>query len=458
MQLYSKKDVLVVGGGTSGFIAAIAAARNGASCLIVEQYGFLGGTMTASLLPHCQTFYDSKGNQIIKGIPQELIERLEKEKGALGHLPRPPIYWGTDTPYDGEVYKKITDDMVKEEGVDVLFHTFACEPIIYGQELKGIIIQNKSGRQIILADITIDCTGDGDIAAFAGAPYKKGRDSDGLCQGVSFQFEMLNVDLDKTATYIQSTKNKDKNILWALSDSGVIGKKLDSKKESFVRLVGTIPKDIIQKDKLPADFEVFTMESIREGRVIMGHPHVLNVDATNAKSLTEANFKGRRKVHKFVSVLKKYIPGFENAYLNRIAPHIGVRETRRIIGDYVLTSDDIKSSKVFFDSVAKGAFPIDVHSTEKLGDEDNIFEYLESAYTIPFRCLIPKKLKNILVAGRCISTDREANGSIRVTPTCMALGQAAGTAASLCVLKQVSPRELEIKELQNLLKSQGVVL
>ena len=458
MNIYSQTDVLVVGGGTAGLIAAVAASRNGAQCLIVDQYGYLGGTMTASLLPHSQTFHAPDGRQIIKGIPQELFDRLSEANGAIGHLKRPPYYWATDSPYDAEVFKSVADDWVEQENIDVLFHTFASEPILQGQDLRGIIIQNKSGRQLVLADIVIDSTGDGDIAAMAGAPYKQGREEDGSCQGVSFQFQMANVDLDRTAKYLKKTRKEAEKMSWGRLDSGVIGRKLDSERESYVRLVGTLPDIAMETENLDEDIKVFTIESIREGVAIIGHPHILNVDATNTKSLTEAEIKGRRKLHKLADAIKKYIPGFEKSFVIQTPPQIGVRETRRIMGLYELTAGDIREGKKFHDTIALGAFPLDIHSTAKLGESDTVFEQIQSEYGIPYRCLVPQNLDNILVCGRCVSADRAAQASLRVTPTCMAMGQAAGTAAAMCSQIKTKPRELDIDELQKKLTAQGAML
>jgi hypothetical protein len=356
------------------------------------------------------------------------------------------------------VLKCVADDWVAEENIDVLFHTFASEPVLQGQDLRGIIIQNKSGRQIVLADIVIDSTGDGDIAALAGAPYKKGREEDGRCQGVSFQFQMVNVDLDRTADYLKKHRKDAEKMAWAKIDSGVIARKLDSDRESYVRLVGTLPDKAMEMENLDPDMKVFTVESIREGVAIIGHPHILNVDATNTKNLTEAEIMGRRKLHRLADAIKKYIPGFEKSFVIQTPPQIGVRETRRIMGLYELKASDLREGKKFHDTIALGAFPVDIHSTTKLGEGDTVFEHLNSEYGIPYRCLVPQNLDNILVCGRCISADRGAQASIRVTPTCMAMGQAAGTAAAMCSRNKTKPRELDISELQKNLVDQGAIL
>ncbi len=460
MNLYSKTDVLIVGGGTAGVIAAIAAARNGARCLIIEQYGYFGGTMTASLIPHAQGFHapghNDSGRQIIAGIPQELFDRLQEAGGAIGHLKRPPKYFTTDTPYDAEIYKKVADEWIEEEGIKVLFHTFAGEPLMLGKEINGIIINNKSGRQLILSDVVIDCTGDGDIAAKAGAPYEKGRSEDGRCQAVSFQFQMSNIDFERFVDYLDSLKEKNGSVSERLKER-VAGRKIGSSNESFVRLIGLMPKEAIEKEELPPDLRTFTVESIHEGEAILGHPHILDVDGTNADSLTQAEIDGRKKVHILVDALKKYIPGFEEAFLIQTPPQIGVRETRRILGDYILTQNDTRQGKKFEDTIALGAFPFDVHPVGELNDTWHEQE-VPPEYGIPYRCLLPQDLENILVAGRCISTDHMAQGSVRISPIVMALGQAAGTAAALSVKNHCYPRKLNVEQLQKTLVSQGAIL
>jgi len=460
MNIYSVNDVIVAGGGTAGLVAAISAARNGVSTIIIERQGFLGGTMTGSLLPHMQTFHDATGKQIVGGIAQEIVDELIKKNGAIGHLKRPPKFWGTDTPYDIEVFKLIVEKLVEEAGIKVLYHTFLSDVLKENDNLKGVIIENKSGRQVILGKIVIDATGDGDVAVKAGCIYEQGRTEDGLCQPVSFHFKLANVDMIKFANYIEEEKDMKLDSTWGNGnmDTGVVAKKPLEEKESYVRLIGTMPREAVDSGQIPEDFAAFTVESIHENIAIIGHPHVLKVDATNAEELTKANIEGRKRVWEMTRCLKKYIPGFERAFVLETPQFIGVRETRRIIGEYVLTVKDVKEAKRFDDNIAFGAFPIDIHPVDQVGRKKAHFEFLSSAYGIPYRCLVPKKVDQLLISGRCISTTHEANASTRVTPTCMATGEAAGAAATICAKTGVKPRKLDYNKLRIILKDQGSII
>ena len=473
MNICGEKQVVVVGGGTAGLVAALAAARNGADTMIVEQQGFLGGTMTGSLLPHMQTFHDASGNQVTRGLAQEIVERLIEAGGAIGHLKRPPRYWGTDTPYDAEVLKYVAEQMVEEAGVEVLYHTFFADVLKSGPDIKGIFIENKTGRQLILGDVFVDATGDGDVSVRSGAPFEMGRGEDNLCQSVSYQFQLANVDLDRFAAYLQEvhpevedgdrdkpadTGAKSSEVRWEGNVEVVKGIKPGENKESFVRLIGKMPKDQVEAGNIPPEYARFTVESIHDGFAIIGHPHVNKVDATDAEQLTRANMLGRKRVWELTHYIKKHVPGFENTFLAQTPPFIGVRETRRIAGEYRLTLEDVRQGSKFDDSIAVGAFPIDIHPIEKLGPKTSKFEYLSSPYGVPYRCLVPKNVENLLVAGRCISASHEANASVRVTPTVMAIGQAAGTAAAISVRERISPRQVDIPELRSILVEQGAVL
>ena len=473
MKIYREKQVVIVGGGTAGLVAALAAARNGADTIIVEQQGFLGGTMTGSLLPHMQTFHDASGNQIVKGLAQEIVDRLIEAGGAIGHLRRPPRYWGTDTPYDAEVMKYVAEQMVQEAGVEVLYHTFCADVLKSGPNLKGICVENKTGRQLILAKVFVDATGDGDVSVRAGAPFEMGRSADNLCQSVSYQFQLANVDLDRFAAYLQDAHAEvedrppeespdpganPSDVRWEGNVEFVKGVKPGADKESYVRLIGKMPTREVETGNIPPEYARFTVESIHDGFAIVGHPHVNKVDATDTEQLTRANMLGRKRVWELTHYIKQHVPGFENAFIVQTPPFIGVRETRRILGEYLLTLEDVRQGRQFDDSIAVGAFPIDIHPIDRLGPKTSKFEYLSAPYGVPYRCLVPKHVENLLVAGRCISASHEANASVRVTPTCMAIGQAAGTAAAISAGERVSPRRLDIAKLRSVLRTQGAVL
>lgn len=449
LEIEDETKALVVGGGPAGVSAAIASARNGAETFLVEQHGFLFGMATAALVPHFNGVANRQGELVVKGILHELIQRLEKCGGGLGYLEYP--YWGIDVPYDHEILKTVALDMLLDEGVRILLHTFASDVLVQGERVKGIIIQNKSGRRIILAERVIDCTGDADIAAWAGVPFEKGRSGDGLMMGTSFQFKLNNVDLDRVAEFVKRQPPSPIRFVTAV--------KPGQTKPSFVRIVGDMPDKAREEMDLPKDFDRFYLESMRDGVAIVGHPHVVEIDPNDTHDLTRAQIEGRRRVFLLFDALRRYVPGFESSYVALIPPSIGIRESRRIQGKYVLTEDDITRGRDFDDSVARGAYPIDLHGLTDDMTFFERFEFIEAPYYhIPYRCMVPVNRGNLLVAGRCISSDRVAFGSLRIMPVCMALGQAAGTAAALSIKTGVGLSEVDTEQLRRDLRNQGALV
>jgi hypothetical protein len=321
--------------------------------------------------------------------------------------------------------KEVALEMTQEEGVELLLHCLAVDPILEKNTMKGVVTESKSGRQAILAEVVIDATGDGDIAARAGAPYDKGRPEDGLMQSPSLMFMMGNVDLK--ATRRVSSKEIAELCLEANED-------------------GELPESVNRIWLIP----------ISETRVAINGTRILEVDGTNVRDLTRAEVEGRKQLIKTVDFLRKRIPGFESSYLESTASQMGIRETRRILGDYLLTAEDVLQGRIFEDAIARGFYLIDVHNPQGAGVE--LIEPENDGYDLPYRCLLPRGIENLLVAGRCISTTHEALASTRVMAICMALGQAAGTAAALSVTEGVSPRDLNVSSLRQTLLEQGVYL
>ncbi|MEM1990125.1 MAG: FAD-dependent oxidoreductase [Thermoproteota archaeon] len=410
----SQHDVVVVGGGTAGVAAAVAAGRNGSNTLLVERYGFLGGTMTAGLVNPFMTFHAGK-EQIIHGIFQEIIDRLKRLEG----------YDEKTKAFDVEAMKIVADQMLEEAGVKLMLHTCAIGVLMQENVLRGIEIHNKSGRSIVLGKVIVDATGDGDIAVMAGAPYEKGREEDGLTQPMTLNFRMGGVETDKMPSREEINRlfNEAKN-------KGEI----------------SIPRE-----------NVLWFHTTRKGEIHFNTTRVIKVDGTRVEDLTFAEVEARRQMMELVAFLKKNVPGFEKAYLLMSATQIGVRETRRIIGEYVMTGEDILKARKFTDVIARGSYPIDIHNPT---GEGTVIKSPPpgSSYDIPYRSLVPKNVENLLVAGRCISTTHEAQAAIRVIPIVVAIGQAAGTAAALAAKLNISPRKLNVQLLQKTLREQGANL
>lgn len=461
MSIRKKYDIIVAGGGPSGTVAAIAAARNGARTLLVERWGFLGGMATAGMVSPIHTFHNMRGEQIVGGIPDEIVKRLEKIGGAFptGHPRSVYLSSYSHSPFEIESMKQVLQEITVEAGVEFLLHTFITDAVKSNNKVEGIEVANKSGKYTIEAKVVIDATGDGDIAAAAGAQFEKGG-SDGKCMAGSLIFRMANVNTDKIIEYIK--QHPDEFVLaedpYANTTNQELAAKFSNVSELQV-LRGFFP--IVKQAQERNEFfktrnQVMGGFSPKKGEIFVNMANVLHVDGSNVEDLTYAEIETRKQVPTIVSFLQKYIPGFEEAFLVETAPQIGVRESRRITGDYVLTAEDVFECKKFHDGIARGAYPSDVHGPD--GGVTHRHVKGGNDYHIPYRCMLPLGLENILVAGRSISAERIAMGSFRVMAQCMAMGQAAGTAAALAVRKGLTPRELDIEQLKTILTKQGAII
>jgi Dehydrogenases (flavoproteins) len=456
-------DVIVMGGGPSGFIAAIAAGRTGAKTLLVEKNGFLGGAATAAALGPISPFH-IRDEQVVKGIPQEFMDRMVAYGASPGHCKvldpyGSGAYLGF---YDRERYKYIALQMVLEAGAEVLFHTFFCETVMEGGRVAGVKIVNKSGLNELKAKVVVDATGDGDVAASAGAEFTLGRAKDNKMQPSTLMFEMSNVDTDRLYQYILD--NPD-----------------DFEWKSDVVPIRPFSDKLVKKYFVAQGFKKFVAEALDKGELYIGRDSILllntvfpgvihfnstriiNTDGTDAYSRTAAEVDGRKQVESIVRFMNKYVPGFESAFLSTTGSEIGVRESRHIVGEYVLTADDVVEGRKFDDVITRGYFPIDVHNMagkSGYGNPDSAGAWIDikDSYDVPYRCLVPAKVDGLVVAGRCISATSEAHGSFRTQGSVMAIGQAAGTAAGLCANKGIEPRELAYKELQQELLRHGASL
>lgn len=436
-------DVLVVGGGPSGIIAALAAVEDGLKVALIESRSFLGGNLTIGL--PILGFLGQKGNQIISGIPQKFIDRLAARDAASEHRPC-PLHMSI-TLVEPEAVKEVAFEMLKESGVDVILYT-NCAGVIKDENLlKGIIIESKAGREVILANVVIDCTGDADVAFQSGVPCEQGDENGGV-QPPTLMFSLGNVDTEKLRL---SIANEPQTYL-----TDFIPTEYFRQNKQYI-VVGL--RSIIQKAKddglsLPAD-RTIVITGLRKGEVWINMTRVNGVDGTDPVSLTNGEFIARQQIGDIFKYLIKYVPGFENAQFLRTAPFLGIRETRRIVGQYVMNRADILSCARFEDAIAVASYPLDIHHAVGGGCT---LEWSGDCYDIPYRSLVPLKVENLLVAGRSISTTHEAMSAIRVMAPCMAMGEAAGRAAKIAVRNGVVPSKIDVKKLQEELLAKGAYL
>jgi hypothetical protein len=417
-------DVLVLGGGAAGVAAAVAAARQGAQVLLVESQGCLGGSRTAAGVDTFYGFYTpgESPRRIVGGIPWEIVERLQ---AAGACFERPNTYGaGTGVTYDVEQLKLVYESIVLEAGASLLFHTFACQVDAGSGNIERVVLANKGGLTEVSAQYYIDATGDGDIAARAGAAVAK-RDS-GQLQSLTTIFFLANVDVAK------------------------------AKQTKHDRLVGKMKEaNLSGKYRLPRE-DGSWHATPHPGIIQANMVRVSGVDATDPFALTLAEVEGRKQTQEYVRFLQEYVEGFEQSCLVSTSQHIGVRETRRIVGEVVLTEEDVLQARKFADGIAYCGAPVEEHHAGK----ETRWAYVQGdgVYHIPYRALVPKRMNNLIVAGRCLSATPGALASVRNSAQCMAMGQAAGVATAICAKERTTFRGMDIGRLQTMLSGQGAIL
>lgn len=447
--LAAETEVLVVGGGPAGLGAALGAARAGAEVILAERYGFLGGNATAALVMPLMSFHTytprsrergattlwpsdhGPGEPVVAGALTTLLERLVAAGGAIP----PSVQTGYVVPFDPEIFKLVALDLLDEAGVRLLFHAFASDTFEEGGG-RSVVFETKSGPLLARARVVIDCTGDGDIAARAGAPYEIGREEDGLVQPMTLMFRIGEFERAAFEAYVRGHPDQWRGVhgLWDLIARAAA--------EEGLRL----PREDILFFATPHEREI-SVNSTRVTRVL----------GTDVWDLAYAEWESRRQMRRIVTFLRRYVPGFSGAYVLQSGVNIGVRETRRILGDYRLTAADILGARKFPDVIARSTYPIDIHNPEGAG---TMLKRLPpgEAYDIPLRCLLPQKVEGVIVAGRCISGTHEAHSSYRVMPVCVATGQAAGVCAALGVHQKKDPRDVRAADVQDELIRQGANL
>lgn len=445
-------EAVVIGGGPAGLCAAVAAARTGAKTLLVEAGGCCGGMATQGLVGPFMTCFDKDGKEmIIRGLFEEVVNRLI-EKGAAIHPSEVRagtaftswITVGHDhvTPFEPEALKIVADEMLTEAGVRVLYHTSFVDAVTEKGRLVKVVVESKSGLQAIEAKVFIDATGDGDVAARAGAPFEKGNEELNITQPATTFFRIGNVDLEKVEHDIEINRSNFyrkngvnyRSFHWRVSEARENGD-WDLKRVSIGMYRGVKPDE-------------WSINTTR----------IMGVDALDNESLTMGEMEGRRQVQQVFKFLCKYVPGCENARLLSVASTLGIRESRHIRGKSMLNTENILQGTVPEDAIFVASNSVDVHG--RFGATSNEYLTIEHGrwYGVGYGTLVPQNVDGLLLAGRCISATSEAAGAVRVMPPCMAAGHAAGVAAALAVREDCPPADIDVKELQDILRKQGAFL
>ncbi len=410
-------DVIVAGGGPAGCCAAIAAARQGMKTLLIEATSALGGMGTMGMVSAMSPFTDGE-KLLYKSIPVEILSCYKKRTG----IPESKWDWIKISPED---LKRVYDDLLIESGADVIFQSTVCGADTQDGKIKSIIVANKSGLTAYEAKVYIDCTGDGDLSAHSGVEFEKG--DDGEVQSSSLCFSISNMHTDKINIKINSNFNDG---IWPI---------------------------IIADKKYPLICRHFIPVTFGDTLIINGG-HIFDIDSTDIKSVSNAYFLGRKTAEQYHKALIEYMPeAFGDSYLVETAPLLGIRESRRIKGEYTLTVEDYFARKSFDDEIARNSYWLDCHPSGK--NKGSFKSNPEDGYKkgdshgIPFRCLVPLGVDNLLVAGRCMSVERIVLASTRVMPNCLATGEAAGIGAALAVKKKTNVRNINGADIRKIIES-----
>ena len=438
----------VLGGGVSGCMAAFAAAKQGASVLLVEQYGFLGGSLTNAGVGPMMTFH-AGDRQVVTGLPQELVERMRAKGGCVGHIEDTTGYASSVTPFDAEIMKLVLDEMAREFGVDVLFHATLVRADCEAGSLRSVTVQTRGGQLEVKADLFIDATGDGSLAFLAGAEFRQGRDADGLCQPMTTNMKVSGVDIAALKAEIRRNPGN-----FNIRDLSAMDRAPRLSMAGFYREFDRAKAEGLLHTERE---DVLLFETANPGEVIVNTTRVIRLDPVDPWDLSEAEREGRRQSYELIRFFREFCVGFENTVLVSTGVQIGVRESRRVMGDYVLTQEDLLGSRRFEDTVALGGYPIDIHNPTGAKTETTHLAPGQY-YNIPLRSLLARNFENLLMCGRCISATHEAGAAIRVTPSAMAVGQAAGATAGLAAVKGVKVRQLEDSRVREALEALGAAI
>ncbi len=423
-------DIIVVGAGIAGLSAAIKAGRIGAKVLLIEHFSFLGGMSTAGMVSPFMK-HQVNGETLVNGVFKDIEQEMRLQKGMI------------DNGFFANSFRNATFNLIKDSNVSILFNTQILEVEKDKNTITSLKIFTEGKEAKVYAKIYIDTSGDAILSHLGNFLYSKGDEKTGKLQALTLFFRMGGIDMVNALDYVKNNKHDFFN--WMEYDFDL--NKIISVAGYFSNI-----KKAISENKLSSDVQyIFYTTLPSSGEASFNTTNILGLDGSNTFEITKAELIGRNQVKEVVKILKNEVPGFENSFLLETAMHVGVRETRRVIGDYVISGEDIRKGRKFHDSIARGCYGIDIHGQK---DENSIMEELPEGeyYEIPLRSLIVKEANNLLAAGRCISATREGHAALRIMPTSAATGEACGATAALASLDNVDVRDVKYEDIVELIK------
>lgn len=446
-------EIAVIGGGPAGISAAITAARQGKKVMLLERNGYLGGSLAIGLSP--LSFWDKQGRPCVGGFAQEFMDRLQEQGDCLGTCVCPKH--NSVTSVNAEGVKLLAAQLCREEGIDVLLHCEVLRTQVENGHLHSVTLYGKCTEVTVTARQFIDCTGDGDVAYLSGCSYEKGRVEDGVLQPPTVMFTLEGVEQEKLFAYVEKHPEELRYHDAAIYENPdyTVEHFRQNPSHVFVGLQHTF-RTLRAKGELPVERESFIyINGTNPGEVYINTTRLTNTDASDLVELSRAELEGSLQIPELVRLLREQIPGFEHCWVSSICSNLGVRETRRFKGIRKITGNDALAGTIPPDTIALSGYKIDIHSGTDTG---LLFRDIETPFGIPYGCLASPELDNLQFAGRCISADATALGSLRIIPTCMALGQAAAVGACVALEDSVSPADADIRKIRAVLTAQNAIL